>query len=114
MSLSRPGPIVGTFVVVAAGCAVPHAVVNKLSMNAGRGAFRSVAGFLRAIFSDPGDQADAFMLFGALVAAMVLAAIMMVALGALQAVRGDRGGTDLMVGGAYGLVALLVMFAVIL
>jgi hypothetical protein len=54
------------------------------------------------------------MLFTAVVAAMFLAAIVTVGLGALQAVRGDRGGSDVMVGGAYGLVALLVMFAVIL
>ena len=54
------------------------------------------------------------MVFTALVALLFLAAIVTIGLGALQAVRGDRGGADTMVGGAYGLIALLVMFAVIL
>ena len=61
------------------------------------------------------------MLFTALVALMFLAGIVhdrsawgCAAVGALQAVRGDRGGSDTIVGGAYGLVAVLVMFAVIL
>ncbi len=89
-------------------------MANKISTKAGRGAFQSVGGFVRAIFDDPGQQAHALMLFTALVAAMFLAAIVTVGLGALQAVRGDRGGSDVMVGGAYGLVGLLVMFAVIL
>lgn len=101
-------------VALTAGSVPPDAVVNKISTNAGRGAFQNVGGFIRAIFTDPVHQADAFVLFTALLAAMFLAAIVTVALGALQAVRGDRGGSDVMVGGAYGLVALLVMFAVIL
>jgi hypothetical protein len=89
-------------------------VVNKISTRAGRGSFQNVGGFMRAIFTDPVHQAHVFMLFTALVAAMFLAAIVTVGLGALQAVRGDRGGSDVMVGSAYGLVAVLVMFAVIL
>ena len=89
-------------------------MVNKISTHAGRGTFQNVGGLIRAIFDDPVHQAHAFMLFSALVAAMFLAAIVTVGLGALQAVRGDRGGSDAMIGGAYGLVAVLVMFAVIL
>jgi hypothetical protein len=100
--------------VLLAGWRTPDAVVNKISTNAGRGSFQNVGGFIRAIFDDPVHQAHAFMLFTALVGAMFLAAIVTVGLGALQAVRGDRGGSDVMVGGAYGLVAVLVMFAVIL
>lgn len=91
-----------------------HAVVNKLSTDAGRGAFRNVGGFVRAIFKDSAHQDSAFMLFTTLVALMFLAAIVTVGLGTLQAVRGDRGGMDTIVAGAYGLVAVLVMFAVIL
>jgi hypothetical protein len=112
--VSRAGQIAIAFVAPIAACRLPDAVVNKISTNAGRGAFQSVGGFIRAIFDDPVDQSHAFMLFTALVAAMFLAAIVTVGLGALQAVRGDRGGSDVMLGGAYGLVALLVMFAVIL
>ena len=112
--MSREGQIATALVLVCAGCRLPDAVVNKISTNAGRGAFQSVGGFIRAIFDDPVDQGHAFMLFTALVAAMFLAAIVTVGLGALQAVRGNRGGSDVMLGGAYGLVALLVMFAVIL
>ncbi len=100
-------------VAIAAGV-TPQAVANKISANAGGGRFHSVGGFIRAIFKDPGHQDSAFMLFTALVALMFLAGIVSVALGALQAVRGDRGGADTIVGGAYGLVAVLVMFAVIL
>ena len=100
--------------VLAAGWGSPDAVVNKISTNAGRSSFQNVSGFIRAIFDDPAHQAHAFMLLTTLLAAMFLAAIVTVALGALQAVRGDRGGSDVMVGGAYGLVAVLVMFAVIL
>ena len=106
--------IAGAFVAVAAGCGFPDAVANKISADAGRGEFQSVGGFIRAIFKDPGHQDSAFMLFTALVAVMFLTAIVTIALGALQAVRGDRGGSDTIVGGAYGLVAVLVMFAVIL
>lgn len=102
------------FVVVAAGGGSPCAVANKISVGAGRGEFHSVGGFIRAIFEDPAHQDSAFMLFTALVALMFLAGIVTIALGALQAVRGDRGGSDTIVGGAYGLVAVLVMFAVIL
>lgn len=98
----------------ALGALQPQAVVNKINIRAGRGEFKNVGGFIRAIFKDPEHQDSAFMLFTALVALMFLTAIITVALGALQAVRGDRGGTDTMVGGAYGLVAVLVMFAVIL
>jgi hypothetical protein len=112
--VSRPGQIAAALVAVSAGCSHPEAVVNKISTHAGRGAFQSVGGFIRAIFDDPVDQAHAFMLLTAVVAAMFLAAIVTVGLGALQAVRGDRGGSDVMVGGVYGLIALLVMFAVIL
>jgi hypothetical protein len=90
------------------------AVVNKISADASRGQFQSVGGFIRAVFKDPGHQDSAFMLFTALVALMFLTGIVTIAMGALQAVRGDRGGSDTMVGGAYGLVAVLVMFAVIL
>lgn len=112
--MSRSRQLAAARAVVAIGWVSPDAVVNKISTNAGRGSFRNVGGFIRAIFDDPVHQAHAFMLFTALVAAMFLAAIVTVALGALQAVRGDRGGSDVMVGGAYGLVAVLVMFAVIL
>jgi hypothetical protein len=112
--VSRSGLIAAALVAVIAGSESPDAVVNKMSTNAGRGSFQNVGGFIRAIFTDPAHQTHAFMLFTALLAAMFLAAIVTVGLGALQAVRGDRGGTDMMVGGAYGLVALLVMFAVIL
>ena len=101
-------------VAAASSCDVPHAVANKLSRDAGRGEFQSVGGFIRAIFRDPAHQERAFMLFTALVALLFLAAVVTICLGALQAVRGDRGGTDTMLGGAYGLVALMVMFAVIL
>lgn len=100
--------------VFATAGAVPHAVANKISANAGGGQFETVGGFIRAIFKEPSNQQSAFMLFSALVALMFLAGIVTVALGALRAVRGDRGGTDTMIGGAYGLVAVLVMFAVIL
>ncbi len=102
----------GLLVVGADGS--PHAVANKISKGAGGGEFHSVGGFVRAIFSDAGTQDSAFMVFTALVALMLLAAIVALALGALQAVRGDRGGVDTIVGGAYGLTAVLVMFAVIL
>lgn len=104
----------GSPAIVALGTLQPHAVVNKINARAGRGEFQNVGGFIRAIFKDPEHQDSAFMVFTALVALMFLAAIITVALGALQAVRGDRGGTDTMAGGAYGLVAVLVMFAVIL
>ncbi len=115
MSRSRGlAQIAGAFVAVAGGLGFPEAVANKISSDAGRGEFQSVGGFIRAIFKDPGHQDSAFMLFTALVALMFLAGIVTVGLGALQAVRGDRGGSDTMVGGAYGLVAVLVMFAVIL
>jgi hypothetical protein len=97
-----------------AASGVPHAVANKISANAGGGQFQTVGGLLRAIFKDPAHQDSAFLLLTALVAAMFLAGIVTVGLGALQAVRGDRGGSDTMIGGAYGLVAVLVMFAVIL
>jgi len=107
-------PVAGAFVAVAAGSRFPDAVANKISADAGRGAFQNVGGFIRAIFKDPGDQDSAFMLFTALVALMFLAGIVTIALGALQAVRGDHGGSDTIVGGAYRLVAVLVMFAVIL
>jgi hypothetical protein len=100
--------------LVAAGCAAPHAVANKISTRAGRGSFDSAGGFIRAIFQDPAHQQSAFMLFTALVALLFLAGMVTIGLGALQAVRGDRGGIDTIVGGAYGLVAVLVMFAVIL
>ena len=103
-----------TVVAVAAGPAPLCAVANKISTDAGRGEFQSVGGFIRVIFNDPAHQNSAFMLFTALVALTFLAAIVTIALGALQAVRGDRGGSDTIVGGAYGLVAVLVMFAVIL
>ncbi len=89
-------------------------MANKISKGAGRGEFQNVGGFIRAIFKDPEHQNSAFMLFTALVALMFLAAIVTIGLGALQAVRGDRGGSDTMLGGAYGLLAVLVMFAVIL
>lgn len=102
------------FVAVAAGPTPAHAVANKISADAGRGEFQSVGGFIRAVFKDPAHQDSAFMLLTALVALMFLAGIVTIALGALQAVRGDRGGSDTIVGGAYGLVAVLVMFAVIL
>ena len=102
------------FAVVAACGGCPHAVANKISVDAGRGLFTSVGGFIRAIFKDPGHQQSAFMLFTALIALMFLAGVVTIGLGALQAVRGDRGGVDTIVGGAYGLVAVLVMFAVIL
>jgi hypothetical protein len=102
------------FVAVAAGPAPARAVANKISADAGRGEFQSVGGFIRAVFKDPAHQDSAFMLFTTLVALMFLAGIVTIALGALQAVRGDRGGSDTIVGGAYGLVAVLVMFAVIL
>ncbi len=115
MSRSRgPAQIAGAFVAVAAGFRFPDAVANKISADAGRGEFQSVGGFIRAIFKDPSHQDSAFMLFTALVALLFLAGIVTIALGALQAVRGDRGGSDTIVGGAYGLVAVLVMFAVIL
>ena len=115
MSRSRGlAQIAGAFVAVAGGFGFPDAVANKISSDAGRGEFQSVGGFIRAIFKDPGHQDSAFMLFTALVALMFLTAIVTIALGALQAVRGDRGGSDTIVGGAYGLVAVLVMFAVIL
>jgi len=107
-------PVASAFVAVVAGCRFPHAVANKISADAGRGEFQSVGGFIRAIFTDPGHQDSAFMLFTALVALLFLAGIVTIGLGALQAVRGDRGGSDTIVGGAYGLVAVLVMFAVIL
>lgn len=100
--------------VVAAAVGGLQAVVNKLSADAGRGQFRNVGGFVRAIFKDPAHQDGAFTLFTALVALMFLTAIVTVGLGTLQAVRGDRGGMDTIVAGAYGLVAVLVMFAVIL
>ncbi len=115
MSRSRGlAQIAGVFVAVAGGFGVPEAVANKISSEAGRGEFQTVGGFIRAIFKDPAHQDSAFMLFTALVALMFLAGIVTIGLGALQAVRGDRGGSDTMVGGAYGLVAVLVMFAVIL
>ena len=101
-------------VAVAVDSGPPRAVANKISADAGRGEFQSVGGFIRAVFKDPAHQDSAFMLFTALVALMFLAAVVTIALGALQAVRGDRGGSDTVVGGAYGLVAVLVMFAVIL
>ena len=100
-------------VVIVAGV-MPQAVANKISAKSGGGQFHSVGGFIRAIFKDPAHQDSAFVVFTALVALMFLAAIVTVGLGALQAVRGDRGGVDTIVGGAYGLVAVLVMFAVIL
>lgn len=99
-------------VVISGGTA--QAVANKISVRAGRGAFENVGGFIRAIFKDPAHQDSAFMLFTALVALMFLTGIVTIGLGALQAVRGDRGGSDTIIGGAYGLVAVLVMFAVIL
>ena len=102
------------FVVAANAAALPHAVANKISASAGGGQFQSVGGFIRAIFNDPGHQHSAFMLFTALVALMFLAGVVTVAVGTLQAVRGDRGGVDTIIGGAYGLVAVLVVFAVIL
>ena len=104
----------GALLVVIAAGALPHAVANKISQDAGRGEFQTVGGFVRAIFKDPAHQTSAFMVFTALVALLFLTAIVTIGLGALQAVRGDRGGADTMVGGAYGLVALLVTFAVIL
>lgn len=107
-------PLAGAGVAVAALCASPQAVVNKISARSGRGQFHTVGGFIRAIFEEPGHQDSAFMLLTALVALMFLAGIVTIGLGALQAVRGDRGGIDTMVGGAYGLVSVLVMFAVIL
>jgi hypothetical protein len=113
LHLDRSSPVVGALVITVGG-GVPDAVVNKISARAGRGAFQSVGGLIRAIFADPAHQASAFVLFTALVAAMLLAAIVTVGLGALQAVRGDRGGIDTILGGAYGLIAVLVMFAVIL
>ncbi|HWC27162.1 MAG TPA: hypothetical protein VG474_11315 [Solirubrobacteraceae bacterium] len=100
--------------VIAAAGAIPQAVANKISANAGGGQFQTVGGFIRAIFKDRANEESAFMLFTALVALMFLGGVVTVGLGALQAVRGDRGGTDTMIGGAYGLVAVLVMFAVIL
>jgi len=106
--------VAGAFVAVAGSCGFPDAVANKISADAGRSEFQSVGGFIRAIFKDPSHQDSAFMLFTALVALLFLAGIVTIALGALQAVRGDRGGSDTIVGGAYGLVAVLVMFAVIL
>lgn len=106
--------LAGALVVAAVSRGISEAVVNKLSVDAGRGAFRNVGGFVRAIFTDPAHQDSAFMLFTALVALMFLAGIVTVGMGALQAVRGDRGGIDTIVTGAYGLVAVLVMFAVIL
>lgn len=93
---------------------LPQAVANKISARADGGRFETVGGFIRAVFKDPAHQDSAFMLFTALVALMFLAAIVTIGLGALQAVRGERGGADTIVGGAYGLVAVLVMFAVIL
>ena len=109
---------VPALVVLASGAAVAEggldAVVNKLSADADRGTFRNVGGFVRAIFKDPAHQDSAFMLFTALLALLFLTAIVTIGLGALQAVRGDQGGVDTIVSGAYGLVALLVMFAVIL
>jgi len=42
------------------------------------------------------------MLFTALVALMFLAGVVTIGLGALQAVRGDRGGGDTIVGGPTG------------
>ena len=95
---------------VAAGFRFPDAVANKISADAGRGEFQSVGGFIRAIFKDSGHQDSAFMLFTALVALMFLTAIVTIALGALQAVRGDRGGSDTIVGGAYGLVAVCLLY----
>ena len=114
MSRSRGLAHVAGALVVAASTSLPAAVANKISTDAGGGAFTNVGGFIRAIFKDPAHQDSAFMLFTALVALLFLAGIVTIALGALQAVRGDRGGSDTIVGGAYGLVAVLVMFAVIL
>jgi hypothetical protein len=104
----------GVFVVAAVCCGFPHAVANKISADAGRGTFQNVGGFIRAIFKDSGHQDSVFMFVTALVALMFLAGIVTIGLGALQAVRGDRGGSDTIIGGAYGLVAILVMLAVIL
>ncbi len=115
-NLAPTRDLAGGAALVAIGCAsrIPHAVANKISADAGRGEFRTVGGLVRAIFTDPARQERVFMLFTALVALMLLVAIVAIGLGTLQAVRGDRGGADTIVGGAYGLVALLVMFAVIL
>lgn len=107
-------PASAAHVAAVAASGPPRAVVNKISADAGRGEFQTVGGLVRAIFTDPARQEGVFMLFTAVVALMLLVAIVAIGLGTLQAVRGDRGGADTIVGGAYGLVALLVMFAVIL
>ena len=112
--MPNPGLLASAAGAFVAAGEMPDAVVNKMSAHAGRGAFQNVGGFIRAIFEDSAHQDSAFMVLTALVAAMFLAGIVTIGLGALQAVRGDRGGADTMVGGAYGLVAVLVMFAVIL
>ena len=115
MSRSRDlALLVGALAAVTVSGGMQHAVANKISKDAGRGEFQTVGGFIRAIFKDPEHQDSVFVLFTALVALLFLAAVVTIGLGALQAVRGDRGGIDTMFGGAYGLVALLVMFGVIL
>jgi hypothetical protein len=92
--------------LVAAGCG-GHAVVNKLANKN----FADLMGLTRALV---GNNAAAGQLVAALTAACLLGAVACVLKGAVTTVRGDRGGIETMLGGAYGLAVIVMTFGVVL
>lgn len=103
--LGTPILVVAALGVTAEGCA--SAVIGKLT-NRHFGDLMGLAGAL------VGDDAMARKLVVALTAGCLLMAITCVLKGAIAAVRGERGGVDTMLGGAYGLLAIVATFSVVL
>lgn len=110
--MSGISTIVGYLPVVASAgtaglCACSDAVVNKLAHRN----FANLVGLTTALV---GDNATARQFVLAMTAGCLLAAVLCVLRGAITTVRGDRGGVETMLGGAYGLLAIVAVFGVVL
>ncbi len=102
----------GLAAIALTATALPLAVINKTAGSRCAGAkCATMMDLARDIF---GNNNSLGMYIAAAVAAMILMALASILAGAVGTFSGDRGGLQRMAGGAFGLLAVIFVFGVVL